>query len=218
MNTTTQIIQPRRSSSRAETGRVPPVVPDYPTFAGLLSETLPLIGAVFVAGPPVVFVGGPLLLFVLMLLGPVVLLFTLVAMLVAATGLLALPCGNCWSRVPDTAIEPRAWVVCSQLARAWFGVMSTGVRSSSAVFIASPGRELPARPRLTRWCFHRAGYSMTQAQSLLRDLPDPIDFERDGEALLTRGLSLDGLISERGAAHRHVVPHGHMLEERLHVR
>jgi catechol 2,3-dioxygenase-like lactoylglutathione lyase family enzyme len=50
---------------------------------------------------------------------------------------------------------------------------------------------------------------MTQAQSLLRDLPDPIDFERDGEALLKLGLSLDRLISARGAAHRHATARGY---------
>jgi hypothetical protein len=40
----------------------------------------------------------------------------------------------------------------------------------------------------------RAGYSTTQARSILRGLPDPIDFDRDSETLFKRGVSLDRLI------------------------
>lgn len=47
---------------------------------------------------------------------------------------------------------------------------------------------------------HRAGYSAAQANSVLRDLPDPIDFDRDGQALLSRGISLDRLINAVGGS------------------
>jgi hypothetical protein len=46
----------------------------------------------------------------------------------------------------------------------------------------------------------RAGCSTTQAQSVVSDLPDPIDFDRDGEALLRRGVSLDRLIDAVGGS------------------
>jgi hypothetical protein len=46
----------------------------------------------------------------------------------------------------------------------------------------------------------RAGYSTTEAQSILRGLPDPIDFDRDGERLFRKGVSLDRLIDARGGS------------------
>jgi hypothetical protein len=46
----------------------------------------------------------------------------------------------------------------------------------------------------------RAGYSTTQAQSILRGLPDPIDFDRDSEELFRRGVSLDRLIDAVGGS------------------
>lgn len=46
----------------------------------------------------------------------------------------------------------------------------------------------------------RVGYPMTQAQSVLRGLPDPIDVDHDGQALLQRGVSLDRLIDARGGS------------------
>ena len=97
MNATTHIARTHCGLSGTQAlvesrGDVSPVVTDRPTFRELVFETLPLVGAVFVAGPPVVFVGGPWLLFVLMLLGPFVLLCTLAVALVAGMGLLAL----CW--------------------------------------------------------------------------------------------------------------------------
>jgi hypothetical protein len=46
----------------------------------------------------------------------------------------------------------------------------------------------------------RAGYLTPHVQSALRDLPDPIDFDRDGEALSKRGISLDRLIDAMGGS------------------
>ena len=66
-------------------------------------------------------------------------------------------------------------------------VRQRSARASAVEELPSPRR--PAQGRISsRVEFYkvlrRAGYSMTQAQSLVGDLPDPIDFERDGEALL----------------------------------
>jgi hypothetical protein len=46
----------------------------------------------------------------------------------------------------------------------------------------------------------RAGYPTPHVQSVLRDLADPIDFDRDGEALLSMGISLDRLIDAMGGS------------------
>lgn len=46
----------------------------------------------------------------------------------------------------------------------------------------------------------RAGYSTTQAESVLRDLPDPIDFDRDAPALLSHGVTLDRLVNDVGGS------------------
>jgi hypothetical protein len=46
----------------------------------------------------------------------------------------------------------------------------------------------------------RAGYSATQAESILRGLPDPIDFDRDCERLFRRGVSLNRLIDAMGGS------------------
>jgi hypothetical protein len=76
MSTTTLITPPEPSG-----------VDDLPSFGDMLRGILPLIGVVAVAGPPVVFLAAPLVLFALMLTGPFVLVVTLV--LVAVAGLVA---------------------------------------------------------------------------------------------------------------------------------
>jgi hypothetical protein len=47
---------------------------------------------------------------------------------------------------------------------------------------------------------HRAGYTATQAQEIIRGLPDPINFDRDGGALFSGGVSLDRLIDRLGGS------------------
>jgi hypothetical protein len=47
---------------------------------------------------------------------------------------------------------------------------------------------------------HRAGYTATQAQEIIRGLPDPINFDRDGEALFSRGVWLDRLTDRVGGS------------------
>jgi hypothetical protein len=46
----------------------------------------------------------------------------------------------------------------------------------------------------------RAGYSQERIQELLRDLPDPIDPERDSVALVKRGMSAGELMDRMGAS------------------
>ena len=83
MSTTTLTRPPTRSA-----------VHDLPTFGEMLQDLLPVIGVVVVAGPPVVFLVGPLLLFALLLVGPFALAATMVVLvgtvLVAAAALAAL--------------------------------------------------------------------------------------------------------------------------------
>jgi hypothetical protein len=55
----------------------------------MVDEILPLIGVVFVAGPPVIFIAGPWLLLALMLSGPFALLVALGAVMVVAAVLLS---------------------------------------------------------------------------------------------------------------------------------
>jgi hypothetical protein len=60
-----------------------------PTFRDMLDDVLPVIGVVFVAGPPVIFLAGPWLLLVLMLSGPFALVVTFVVVGLLAAALLA---------------------------------------------------------------------------------------------------------------------------------
>jgi len=46
----------------------------------------------------------------------------------------------------------------------------------------------------------RAGYSEQDIKDLLRDLPDPIDADRDGAALTQRGLTLGHLTDQMGGS------------------
>jgi hypothetical protein len=47
----------------------------------------------------------------------------------------------------------------------------------------------------------RAGYSEEFIDDVLRDFPDPLDDERDGEALLTKyGLTVGGMTDRMGGS------------------
>jgi hypothetical protein len=63
---------------------------ESPTVGEMLAETVPLAGVIAGFGPPVVFLAGPWLLFVLALAGPFALVFTFVVLLVAAALLVVL--------------------------------------------------------------------------------------------------------------------------------
>jgi hypothetical protein len=64
---------------------------------------------------------------------------------------------------------------------------------------AAAQRRISSRAEF-RQVLRRAGYSTTRADSLLRDLPDPIDFDRDAPTLLDRGVTLDRLINAVGGS------------------
>jgi hypothetical protein len=61
-----------------------------PSFRDQAAEVLPVVGAIFVAGPPVVVAWTATVLFALMLAGPFALVATFVVVLVAAAAVLAL--------------------------------------------------------------------------------------------------------------------------------
>lgn len=46
----------------------------------------------------------------------------------------------------------------------------------------------------------RVGYTEAQVEDLLREFPDPIDLERDREALFRHGISLGSLLNQMGAS------------------
>lgn len=46
----------------------------------------------------------------------------------------------------------------------------------------------------------RAGYSQEQIQEALRDLPDPIDTERDGDEIANRGITKSRLMDRMGGS------------------
>ena len=67
-----------------------PTASGPPTRGDLFAEVLPLVGTVFVAGPPVLVAWAGTVLFALMLAGPFALLVTLVAVFAAAAALVML--------------------------------------------------------------------------------------------------------------------------------
>ena len=93
--TTTELIRPPDGSHAAEPLRdaradAHPPSSGYPTRGEIVGEILPLVGVVAVAGPPVVLLAGPLVLFALLVAGPFVLMLTVVALLIGSTVLVAL--------------------------------------------------------------------------------------------------------------------------------
>ena len=46
----------------------------------------------------------------------------------------------------------------------------------------------------------RAGYSQELIEDVLRDVPDPIDADRDAEAFLKHGLTVDALTDRMGGS------------------
>jgi hypothetical protein len=76
----TQPIEARRQASAS---------PDRPTLGELFHTAAPLIDAPAFYGPPVIFVLGPWLLLVLLLIGPFAAMVTVVLAMAVAAGLLA---------------------------------------------------------------------------------------------------------------------------------
>jgi hypothetical protein len=67
-----------------------PTASGPPTRGDVLADVLPVIGTVYVAGPPIVLAWAGTVLFALMLAGPFALLVTLVVALAAAAALVTL--------------------------------------------------------------------------------------------------------------------------------
>ena len=63
--------------------------PDRPSWGQVFAQTAPIIGAPAFFGPPVIFVLGPWLLLVLLLIGPFALILTLLLVMALAGALLA---------------------------------------------------------------------------------------------------------------------------------
>jgi uncharacterized membrane-anchored protein len=92
---TTDLITPADASHDAEPStdpraEAPPSGLERPRCAETLQAILPVVGVVAVAGPPVVLLAGPVVLFALMVAGPFVLLLTVVAVLVGSMLVVAL--------------------------------------------------------------------------------------------------------------------------------
>jgi hypothetical protein len=69
---------------------ITPTASGPPTPGDLITEVVPIIDTVYVAGPPVLVLWGGTVLFALMLAGPFALLVTLVVALAAAAALVTL--------------------------------------------------------------------------------------------------------------------------------
>ena len=67
-----------------------PTASGPPTRSDVLADVLPVIGTVYVAGPPILLAWAGTVLFALMLAGPFALLVTLVAVFAAAAALVTL--------------------------------------------------------------------------------------------------------------------------------
>jgi hypothetical protein len=93
--TSTQLINPPGGSHTAEPSTearadAHPSSAEHPGRGDVLREIVPVVGVVAVAGPPVVLLVGPLVLFALIVAGPFLLMLTFVAVLIASTVLVAL--------------------------------------------------------------------------------------------------------------------------------
>jgi hypothetical protein len=91
--TSTQLINPPGGSHAAEPSRearaaAHPSSAEHPGRGDVLREIVPVVGVV--AGPPVVLLAGPLVLFALIVAGPFLLMLTFVALLMASTVVVAL--------------------------------------------------------------------------------------------------------------------------------
>ncbi len=93
MNTTASQLThaPHQSATPRPIASRPPgsASPGRPTWGAAFAQTAPLISAPAFFGPPIIYVLGPWLLVVLLLIGPFALIFTLLLVTAAAAALLA---------------------------------------------------------------------------------------------------------------------------------
>jgi hypothetical protein len=88
MSITTPLTAPHGPAATEPPGGVPLGRAQRPTFAEMVADIVPVIGVIFVAGPPVIFIAGPWLFLVLMLSGAFAVLVAFAALWVVAAVLL----------------------------------------------------------------------------------------------------------------------------------
>jgi hypothetical protein len=111
---------------------------ERPTFREMLDDVLPVIGVVFVAGPPVIFLAAPWLLLVLMLSGPFALVVAFVVVGLVASALLA--------TLGALVVAP--FVLVRRLHRTYRSARATGVPLPQIVFALAAGRRMMAHAPL----------------------------------------------------------------------
>jgi hypothetical protein len=112
---------------------------ERPTFREMLDDVLPVIGVVFVAGPPVVFLAAPWLLLVLMLSGPFALVVAFVVVGLVAGALIA--------TLGALVVAP--FVLVRRLHRTYRSARATGVPFPQVVSAPrAAGRRMMARAAL----------------------------------------------------------------------
>lgn len=143
MTSTEPITPPPPESAPASWGDGGPsasvTADERPTFREMLDDVSPVIGVVFVAGPPVVFLAAPWLLLALMLSGPFALLVAFVVVAFVAAALLAC----------IAALVAAPFVLVHRLHRRHGSAQAIGIpvpRSAFAPLAAS--RRMIARPSL----------------------------------------------------------------------
>jgi hypothetical protein len=88
MSITTPLTRPHGPAATEPPGDVLHGEAQRPTLAETVADIAPVIGVIFVAGPPVIFIAGPWLFLVLMLSGAFAVLVAFAALWVVATVLL----------------------------------------------------------------------------------------------------------------------------------
>jgi len=159
MNTTEPLTPPPPASLTTPSSDVSDAAPltstERPTFREMLDDVLPVIGVVFVAGPPVIFLAGPWLLLVLMLSGPFALVVAFVVVGLVAAALLA----------TLAAIVVAPFVLVRRLHRTYRSARSTGVPVPQVVSAPlAAGRRMIARAPLrglATWNTADVGYAPT---------------------------------------------------------
>jgi hypothetical protein len=162
MHTTEPLTSPPPASVTALSRDVSDAAPltggESPTFRDMLDDVLPVIGVIFVAGPPVIFLAGPWLLFVLMLSGPFALVVAFVLVGLVAAALLA----------TLAAIVVAPFVLVRRLHRKYWSARAARVPVPHHAFAPlAAGRRMIARTSLralATWNTADVGYAPMRTQ------------------------------------------------------
>jgi hypothetical protein len=132
MNTTVPLTPPPLASATAPwsdvAGAAPLTRTERPTFGEILDDVLPVIGVIFVAGPPVVFLAAPWLLLALMLSAPFALLVAFVVVALVAVALL----------VTLAAVLAAPYVLVRRLRRSYRAAQPVTVPAARVASLHSP--------------------------------------------------------------------------------